>query len=166
MVHQMLSLDPSKRPTFSGLLHSARGTIFPDYFYSYLHDFFASTQNLSSSQFPYRFSGPGTGIGVKAPQRSPGFGQTGPGGTGLGAGGSNVVQGSGQAGGQGLDGDGQEVPLDGLPSDSDHRLEKLWAEFDTLESRLKMSAAMAEEEESARDGVFNVKVRVQLKQWS
>ena len=42
MIHQMISLDPSSRPTFDAALASARGRVLPECFYSFLHGYVAS----------------------------------------------------------------------------------------------------------------------------
>ena len=38
--------------------------------------------------------------------------------------------------------------MNSLPSDSDHRLEKLWSEFDTLEAHLRVSTGTTEEQQA------------------
>jgi phosphoinositide-3-kinase regulatory subunit 4 len=45
----MISLDPTARPTFDVLLHTSRGTVFPESFYSFLHNYAASVNELPSS---------------------------------------------------------------------------------------------------------------------
>ena len=42
------ALDPSERPTFDTLLHTLRGTVFPESFYSFLHNHASSVNELSS----------------------------------------------------------------------------------------------------------------------
>lgn len=42
MIKQMISLDPDKRRTFESTLTSARGSILPECFYSFLHDYISS----------------------------------------------------------------------------------------------------------------------------
>ena len=44
----MISLDPSERPAFNTLLHTSRGTVFPEFFYSFLHNYVFSVNELSS----------------------------------------------------------------------------------------------------------------------
>jgi phosphoinositide-3-kinase regulatory subunit 4 len=42
----MIALDPAARPTFETLLHRTRGTIFPEVFYSFLHGYVSSVNEL------------------------------------------------------------------------------------------------------------------------
>ena len=84
----MTALDPNKRPSFDSLLQSSRGSIFPEAFYSFLHNYISSVNEISSpSPFTQRH---------EENKRK-----------------SNV-----------------------LPSDSDRRLDRLWNEFDSVESYL------------------------------
>ncbi|KAL4253381.1 Serine/threonine-protein kinase Vps15-like protein [Abortiporus biennis] len=55
LIKQMIAIDPATRPTFDSLLHNARGTVFPETFYSFLHNYVASVNELSSSA-PYPFT--------------------------------------------------------------------------------------------------------------
>ncbi|PWN36275.1 WD40 repeat-like protein [Meira miltonrushii] len=48
MVRSMLSLDPSKRGTFSDYMEKARGTCFPDSFYTFLHRYLTTLQRTSA----------------------------------------------------------------------------------------------------------------------
>jgi phosphoinositide-3-kinase regulatory subunit 4 len=42
MISQMLSRDPADRPHFDRILTEFRGTIFPEYFYTFLKDYITS----------------------------------------------------------------------------------------------------------------------------
>ncbi|KAH7882946.1 hypothetical protein F5I97DRAFT_1938850 [Phlebopus sp. FC_14] len=79
MIKQMISLDPKSRPTFEFLLADARGEVFPECFYLFLHDYVASTT-------------------AKEPMTN-----------------------AARAG---------EV----IPSDSDHRIERLWKDYGKVET--------------------------------
>ncbi|KAF9007713.1 hypothetical protein BDZ89DRAFT_1144434 [Hymenopellis radicata] len=46
LIKQMISLDPSARPTFDTLLHTSRGTVFPESFFSFLHNYVTSVNDL------------------------------------------------------------------------------------------------------------------------
>ena len=46
MISQMLSRNPSDRPSFDRILSSFRGSIFPEYFYTFLKDYSASLSEL------------------------------------------------------------------------------------------------------------------------
>ena len=47
MISQMLSLDPSSRPSFDRILSTFRGSIFPEYFYTFLKDYISSLSELA-----------------------------------------------------------------------------------------------------------------------
>lgn len=46
MISQMLSRTPEDRPRFDHILSSFRGTIFPEYFYTFLKDYTSSLNEL------------------------------------------------------------------------------------------------------------------------
>lgn len=45
----MIALEPSERPTFDAILHTSRGSLFPDCYYSTFHDFISSVNDISAS---------------------------------------------------------------------------------------------------------------------
>ena len=49
MIRLMLSKEPSDRPSFDRLLAIYRGRIFPEYFYTFLEDKWASLQELPTT---------------------------------------------------------------------------------------------------------------------
>jgi len=49
MIAQMLSREPSQRPTFDRILATYRGTIFPEYFYTFLNDYVTELSELPDS---------------------------------------------------------------------------------------------------------------------
>lgn len=118
LIKQMIANDPAARPTFDSLLHTTRGTVFPESFYSFLHNYVASVNELSSSS-PFAFPNPShvpsaattpitpkPTITTTAPTPAAGF----------------------------------TAPLDvfnePLPSDSDHRMERIWSDYDSVEPYL------------------------------
>ncbi|KAL7418880.1 Serine/threonine-protein kinase [Cryptotrichosporon argae] len=48
LIRQMLSLEPKQRPSFDRILATHRGTIFPEYFYTFLYDYVTSLESSSS----------------------------------------------------------------------------------------------------------------------
>lgn len=118
----MIALEPSARPTFDALLHNSRGTVFPECFYSFLHNYVASVNELQSPS-PFA-SPPSIQPSVPPPtvnkpnQRVP------------------VVS--------------PEGPSDILPSDSDHRMERIWADYESVEPYL--------EPENETDPIMDVKI--------
>lgn len=49
LLSDMLASDPTKRLSASDLLQKYRGTLFPDYFYTFLYDYFKTLVNLETS---------------------------------------------------------------------------------------------------------------------
>lgn len=115
----MISLDPSERPTFDTLLHTSRGTVFPESFYSFLHNYVSSVNELSSDVLAINSPSPATLPSHIAPSISGGTLRPNP------SGGLNSTTGPGTG--------TSEVKNDTLPSDSDHRLERIWADYESIE---------------------------------
>lgn len=88
LLRNMTSLDPNTRLSFDALLQSFRGTLFPESFYSFLHNYISSVNEVSSPS-PFTRSH-----------------------------------------------DETQRKADTLPNDSDRRLDRLWSEFDSVESYL------------------------------
>lgn len=133
----MISLDPANRPSFETLLHNARGTIFPESFYSFLHSYVASMNELPSSS---PFSGPASSTPASVPLTptvSTASNAT------LKAGGTSTPvpapPGPGIANGSGGP----------LPSDADHRIERIWADYESMEPYV-LQGQEDEGEESVR----------------
>ena len=110
----MIAIDPSARPTFDTLLHTSRGTVFPESFYSFPHNYVSSVNELSSTSV---FSSPTPPSGI--PSSATVSAHKPP----------NAVAGSST----GLTGDS---PSDPLPSDSDHRMERIWGDYESVEPYL------------------------------
>ena len=47
----MIALDPPARPTFDTLLHTSRGAVFPESFYSFLHNYVSTVNEVDSPSF-------------------------------------------------------------------------------------------------------------------
>lgn len=112
----MIAVDPSTRPTFDTLLHTSRGTVFPESFYSFLHNYVGSVNELSS---PTRFA-----AAHVTPAQPPVAATTS-------ATHSNLKGNSTAATAPGTL--TTDVSSDPLPSDADHRIERLWADFESVE---------------------------------
>lgn len=113
----MISLKPSDRPTFDTLLHTSRGTVFPECFYSYLHNYVSSINELSHE---------GLGLGMTTPSTPATFthSSAAPSVSGTTIRPSTLSMGTVV---------GNESHNDPLPSDSDHRLERIWADYESIE---------------------------------
>lgn len=66
MISQMLSRNPDERPKFDHILSTYRGTIFPEYFYTFLKDYTTSLNELpeTSEAFFLQRSAPQPGTKV------------------------------------------------------------------------------------------------------
>lgn len=91
----MVALDPAHRPTFDQVLFKSRGSAFPECFYSFLHNYVFSVNELSSTAL-FSKASPATPVAEA----------------------HNVSE-----------------PAS-LPSDSDHRLDKIWTEYESVEPYL------------------------------
>lgn len=117
----MIAIDPTSRPTFDSLLHAARGFVFPETFYSFLHNYVASINEPSStSAFPFSASPHQTNvaqtpISAAVPPPIPKPGPSAP--TTIG-----------------------DVMNEQLPSDSDHRMERIWSDYESVEPYILLSA--------------------------
>jgi len=50
MISRMLSRNPDDRPSFDHVLNTFRGTIFPEYFYTFFKDYVNSLSDITDSQ--------------------------------------------------------------------------------------------------------------------
>ncbi|KAF5325055.1 hypothetical protein D9619_009624 [Psilocybe cf. subviscida] len=111
LIKQMISLDPTERPTFDTLLHTSRGTVFPECFYSFLHNYVSSINELSS-----------TSVAVNNPPSTPGLHSI-----------PASVPTSARPNSSGPLNTISEGKSETLPSDSDHRIERVWADYESIE---------------------------------
>ncbi|KAF5350674.1 hypothetical protein D9756_008730 [Leucocoprinus leucothites] len=105
LIKQMIPLDPNERPSFDTLLHTSRGTVFPESFYSFLHNYVASVNEMPSNP-PY--ANPTTAT-ASTPTTAKSTSTT------------NINTAP------------AESNPDVLPSDSDHRLERIWSDYESIE---------------------------------
>ena len=108
----MISLDPSERPTFDTLLHTSRGSVFPEAFYSFLYNYVSSINEPSSET-----------LLVNNPTGTPVHGHSSI---------PSSVSNNLRPASSNLN-PGNEVKSDLLPSDSDHRLERIWGDYESIE---------------------------------
>lgn len=119
----MIQLDPTARPTFDTLLHTSRGSVFPESFYSFLHNYVSSINDLPNNP-PFTMSSPPTTTSIHtqtsiAPSTSGSIIRPG----------SSLVQNANNV-------TATDDTTESFPSDSDHRLEKLWADYESVEPYL------------------------------
>ncbi|KAF7319485.1 hypothetical protein HMN09_00287300 [Mycena chlorophos] len=115
VIKQMINLEPAERPTFDTLLHTSRGTVFPESFYSFLHNYVSSVNDLPSSP---PFSNTANASGPLSPTVS---------GTNLRPSTSLNANSAAVA---------EPLATDVLPSDSDHRMERIWSDYESVEPYL------------------------------
>lgn len=118
LIKQMIALDHTARPTFDTVLHTSRGTVFPEGFYSFLHNYVHSVCELSEKS-PFLASSPPT---VGTPTTAP----------------ISQIPKPAQRAPLSMS---QEVHGDSnLPGDSDHRMERIWSDFESVETYLEQDA--------------------------
>lgn len=119
----MINLEPTERPTFDTLLHTSRGTVFPESFYSFLHNYVSSINDLPSNP-PFLTTAPSTAVTAATPATiAPSIsGSTIRPPSSLGLNPTGIA--------------GTETPPDAFPSDSDHRMERIWSDYDSVEPYL------------------------------
>ncbi|TBU59830.1 hypothetical protein BD310DRAFT_1038276 [Dichomitus squalens] len=114
LIKQMIAIDPNSRPTFDTLLHTSRGTVFPESFYSFLHNYVSTVNEVNYSSL---FSATATPSTIPASATVSAHKGAGP----------------NASASANLNGD---LPNDPLPSDSDHRMERIWADYESVEPYL------------------------------
>ena len=117
MIKQMINLSPPDRPTFDNLLHTSRGTVFPEPFYSFFHNYVSSMNELSNNMSPNTPS-------LTQPLSTPVPG-TRPGSVASATTVTNIET---------------KSSIDTLPSDSDQRIERLWADYESFAPYLNEEA--------------------------
>ncbi|TFL03877.1 hypothetical protein BDV98DRAFT_525538, partial [Pterulicium gracile] len=125
IVEQMIHLDPAARPTFDSTLHTLRGTVLPECFYSYFHNYISSLNELSPAVYQSPLSNSTSNQAQPTSIASPISPSAGRGlaPTNMHSGPSSTASGG-------------DPVLDPLPSDSDYRVERIWSEFETIEGFL------------------------------
>lgn len=121
----MIHLDPAARPTFDSTLHTLRGTVLPECFYSYFHNYISSLNELSPAVYQSPLSNSTSNQAQPTSIASPISPSAGRGlaPTNMHSGPSSTASGG-------------DPVLDPLPSDSDYRVERIWSEFETIEGFL------------------------------
>lgn len=108
----MIAIDASARPTFDTLLQTSRGSVFPEAFYSFFHNYVSSVNELG---IPTPFAN-NAGYSVTP---TPGSGPSGK-----------------PAATQAANMPDSDIFSEPLPSDSDQRMEKIWADYESMEPYL------------------------------
>ncbi|KAG6826329.1 hypothetical protein H0H92_000291 [Tricholoma furcatifolium] len=114
LIKQMIDLDPSARPSFDTLLHTSRGTVFPESFYSFLHNYVSSINEITP-----------TYVAASPPTATP---------SGLLSASTSALRPGSSLGHPGAP--TAETTPEARPSESDHSLEKLWGDYESIEPYL------------------------------
>jgi phosphoinositide-3-kinase, regulatory subunit 4 len=131
----MIALDPAARPTFETVLHNVRGVVFPEVFYSFLHGYVSSINELPTTAPLTSLPTVGALPEIMTPVASAASAAT-----------SSVKGGSvtpvftAEA----------KVPEAAIPRDADHKIEKIWADYESIEPYLV--------EDTGEDTVTDVRV--------
>jgi phosphoinositide-3-kinase, regulatory subunit 4 len=117
----MISLNPSARPTFDALLHNVRGVVLPEVFYSFLHGYVWPINELPTtppfSTLPTISASPEILTPATSAASAPAFTTKA----------------------------GTVTPLHvadakpseaAVPRDADHKMEKIWADYESIEPYL------------------------------
>ena len=131
----MIALNPSARPTFDTLLHNARGAVFPEVFYSFLHGYVWSINEVPIITPFTTVPTTGTSPEILTPATStaPATASTAKGGT--------VTP---------LHTADAKAPETAVPRDADRKIEKIWADYESVEPYLL--------EDNGEDTISDVRV--------
>lgn len=111
-------MDPSARPSFDSVLHTSRGKLFPECFYTTFHDFISSINDISISTPFYNTSNTSGGGATPVQARPQTLDEK-----------SSVT-------------DDPQEGSNALPVDSDRRITRIWSEFDVVEPCFTDNAGM------------------------
>lgn len=119
----MINLDPSARPSFDTLLHTSRGTVFPESFYSFLHNYVSSINDLPTNA-PFSTSASPSAPSVSTPTT------IAPSTSG------STLRPPSSLGVNSIGTPAADSVSDALPNDSDHRMDRIWADYESVEPYL------------------------------
>jgi phosphoinositide-3-kinase regulatory subunit 4 len=117
----MIALNPSARPTFDTLLHGARGAVFPEVFYSFLHGYVWSINELPITAPLAPVPATGTSPEILTPTTSAASAA------------APTAKGGSVTPLHVVDAKASEAAV---PRDADHKIEKIWADYESVEPYL------------------------------
>lgn len=140
----MIALEPTTRPTFRAALESCRGGVFPESFYSFLHEYVASVNEINNpSVFSSKTNAPSSSDSASVAAGSTGVSPTGPVPT-VSTATVNLAN--------NLPGTSITTYESMLPNESDARIDRLWNDFAMLEPYMLVDN-IAEEAEKRPDKI-------------
>jgi phosphoinositide-3-kinase regulatory subunit 4 len=122
LIKDMIALNPSARPSFDTLLHNARGAVFPEVFYSFLHGYVWSINEVPLITPFATVPTTGTSPEILMPATS----AAGPATTSTAKGGAVTP----------LHTADTKALETAVPRDADHKIEKIWADYESVEPYL------------------------------
>lgn len=127
----MIALEPAARPSFREALESCRGTVFPESFYSFLHEYVAGVNEITNPSVfaPKPANAPSSSESAAVAAATTGVSPAGPIST------ASTAPGAGVATYESM-----------LPNESDARIDRLWNDFEMLEPHLLVDNAGEETE--------------------
>ncbi|QRV84883.1 phosphoinositide 3-kinase regulatory subunit 4 [Ceratobasidium sp. AG-Ba] len=133
LVMSMISLDPAARPTFKAALESSQGSVFPESFYSFLHEYVSGVNEISNGSIftdkPPPVSNPSEAPSGTATPTVP-----------LPLGPAPAISAAGNTPHNIGPATGITTYESMLPNESDARIDRLWNEFTMLEPYLLVQA--------------------------
>ncbi|KAG9081090.1 Serine/threonine-protein kinase [Ceratobasidium sp. 370] len=140
LVVSMISLDPSARPTFKAALESSQGSVFPESFYSFLHEYVSTVNEIANPSVFAPKPAPATNLpeapsGGAAPTVPPLVSPTPTASTVTTTPAAQVAQNNVTATYESM-----------LPNESDARIDRIWNDFAMLEPYLLVLPDEAEPE--------------------
>jgi phosphoinositide-3-kinase regulatory subunit 4 len=117
----MIAVDPTARPTFDAVLHNVRGVVFPEVFYSFLHGYVSSINELPTTAPFTSLPTVGASPEILTPAVSASSAAT------------STVKGGSITPILTTD---AKVPEAAVPRDADHKIEKIWADYESVEPYL------------------------------
>jgi phosphoinositide-3-kinase regulatory subunit 4 len=126
----MIALDPATRPTFEAALETYRGSVFPESFYSFLHEYVASVNEITNPSIFDSKPSQAPNASEAPPATSAALPATGTTST-------LPTTPAAVTGAMNVDNPSYESML---PNESDSRIDRLWNEFAMLEPHLIVAA--------------------------
>lgn len=122
LIKDMIALNPSTRPTFDTLLHNARGAVFPEVFYSFLHGYVWSINEVPTITQSATVPATATSPEILTPTTSAALAT------------ASAVKGGAVTPLHAVD---AKAPETAVPRDADHKIEKIWADYESVEPYLE-----------------------------
>ncbi|KAH9994556.1 ARM repeat-containing protein [Russula compacta] len=121
LIKEMIALDPSARPTLDALLNNVRGVVFPEVFYSFLHGYVWSINELPITTPLATLPTTGASPEILTPTTSAASAA------------ASTAKGGSVTPVHAVD---AKMPEATVPRDADHKMEKIWSDYESVEPYL------------------------------